>query len=95
MLRTALSPTEILHLDNLYSVLINILFSHKYNSKLILRIEDTDIQRNNNRAIEDINEDLNKIRVNIDESSKNLGVYGLYKQRLKDLHIYKFYIKNY
>ncbi|PIM96156.1 Glutamate--tRNA ligase [Candidatus Hodgkinia cicadicola] len=91
-LRIAPSPTGILHLGNLYSVLANVLFSHKYNSKLILRIEDTDIQRNKINAIENIYEDLNKIRVNIDESSKNPGLYGPYKQTER-IHIYKFYIK--
>ncbi len=38
--------------------------------------------------------DLNKIRINIDESPRKPGLYGLYKQSER-IHIYKFYIKNY
>ncbi len=38
--------------------------------------------------------DLNKIRINIDESPRKPGLYGQYKQSER-IHIYKFYIKNY
>ncbi|PIM94914.1 Glutamate--tRNA ligase [Candidatus Hodgkinia cicadicola] len=91
-LRIAPSPTGTLHLGNFYSFVVNSLFSYKYNSKLILRIEDTDVQRNKINTIEEIYRDLNKIGINIDESPKKPGLYGPYKQSER-IHIYKFYIK--
>ena len=88
-LRIAPSPTGTLHLGNFYSFIVNSLFSYKYNSKLILRIEDTDVQRNKTNTIEEIYRDLNKIRINIDESPRRPGLYGQYKQSER-IHIYKF-----
>ncbi|PIM95702.1 Glutamate--tRNA ligase [Candidatus Hodgkinia cicadicola] len=90
-LRIAPSPTGMLHLGNLYSIIVNAIFCSKYNSKLILRIEDTDSQRNKFNVIEGIYNVLDKIKINVDESPKRLGLYGPYKQSER-LHIYKFYI---
>ena len=44
--RYAPSPTGYLHIGGARSALFNYLFAKKYNGDFIIRIEDTDIERN-------------------------------------------------
>ncbi len=44
--RFAPSPTGIMHLGNVRAALMNYLFALKHNGEFILRIEDTDQERN-------------------------------------------------
>lgn len=57
-LRFAPSPTGYLHLGNTRTALINWLYAQKHAGKFILRLDDTDIQRSQNKYAQQIQEDL-------------------------------------
>jgi glutamyl/glutaminyl-tRNA synthetase len=56
--RFAPSPTGNLHIGNLRTAFFNYLISKKNNGKFILRIEDTDSERNIEKCIQEQYEDL-------------------------------------
>lgn len=70
--RFAPSPTGYPHLGNIRTALFNWLFARHYNGKFILRIEDTDVARKVDGAIETILDSLQWLGLNWDE--------GLYYQ---------------
>ncbi|UZK64178.1 glutamate--tRNA ligase [Mycoplasma mycoides subsp. capri] len=84
-LRYAPSPTGFLHIGNTRTALMNYLFSKHYNGSFIVRIEDTDLARNVEGAIESQFENLNWLGIFPDESIFNVGdqKYGKYMQSQK------------
>ena len=52
IIRFAPSPTGPLHIGGVRTALYNYLFARQHNGKLILRIEDTDTERNVEGGIE-------------------------------------------
>jgi len=56
--RFAPSPTGELHIGGTRTVLFNYLFAKKNNGQFILRIEDTDITRNQEECVKNQYEDL-------------------------------------
>ncbi|ATZ18353.1 glutamate--tRNA ligase [Mesoplasma melaleucae] len=84
-LRYAPSPTGFLHIGNTRTALMNYLFAKHYNGDFIVRIEDTDLERNVEGAIESQFENLNWLGIIDDESFINPGdaKYGKYMQSQK------------
>lgn len=86
--RFAPSPTGYLHIGGARTAFFNYLFAKKNKGKFILRIEDTDIKRNNEKFLNSIYEDLIWLGLNPNESIFKEGLYGPYIQTNR-LDIYK------
>lgn len=84
-LRYAPSPTGFLHIGNTRTALMNFLFAKHYDGDFIVRIEDTDLERNVEGAIESQFENLNWLGIIADESFLKPGdkKYGKYMQSQK------------
>ncbi|AUB32153.1 glutamate--tRNA ligase [Spiroplasma floricola] len=90
-LRYAPSPTGFLHIGNTRTALMNYLFAKHYDGDFILRIEDTDIERNVNGAIESQFDNMEWLGITPDESFRNpKSNYGKYMQSEK-FDVYKEY----
>lgn len=88
--RYAPSPTGLLHIGNARTALFNYLFARKHQGDFIIRIEDTDINRNVEGGEISQLENLAWLGINWDESVDKGGPYGPYRQ-LERLDIYKKY----
>ena len=89
--RFAPSPTGFLHIGNVRTALFNYLFAKRMNGKLILRIEDTDLERSKSEYREALIEDLLWMGIHWDEGPDTGGPYGPYQQSEK-LNVYKEYV---
>ena len=78
--RFAPSPTGPLHMGGVRTALFKYLFAKKHGGDFILRIEDTDQNRYVPGAQEYIEESLAWCGLHPDESPKNGGDYGPYRQ---------------
>ena len=78
--RFAPSPTGYLHLGGLRTALYTYLFARKYDGKFILRIEDTDQEREVPGAIELIYKSMHEAGLTYDEGPDIGGAYGPYIQ---------------
>lgn len=88
--RFAPSPTGPFHIGGARSALFNWLLAKKYKGKLILRIEDTDLERSTKESEDNIKEALHWLGITWDEGTDVGGAYGPYRQTER-LHIYKEY----
>ncbi|ATZ16958.1 glutamyl-tRNA synthetase [Williamsoniiplasma luminosum] len=84
-LRYAPSPTGFLHIGNTRTALMNYVFAKHFDGDFIVRIEDTDLERNVDGAIESQFENLNWMGIIPDESflKPGLAKYGKYMQSQK------------
>ena len=89
--RFAPSLTGLLHIGNVRTALFNWLFAKKEKGKFIIRIEDTDVSRDNPKLLKDILEELKWLNINWDEGPDILGPFAPYIQSNR-LHIYKKYL---
>jgi len=84
--RFAPSPTGYLHVGGARTALFNWLYARKYGGKFLLRIEDTDQQRNTPEALQAILDGLRWLGLQWDEpvvfQSKRLDIYREYCYRL-------------
>lgn len=83
--RFAPSPTGMLHIGNVRTALINWLYTKKHNGKFILRFDDTDLERSEQRYKDAIEEDLKFLGLNWDETfsqSSRLAKYEFIKESL-------------
>ena len=78
--RFAPSPTGRLHLGNVRAAAFNWLFSKSLGGVFILRIEDTDIERNVEEGEASILEDLRWLGLDWDEGPDMDGPHGPYRQ---------------
>ncbi|MGB8367429.1 MAG: glutamate--tRNA ligase [Candidatus Babeliales bacterium] len=92
--RFAPAPTGTMHLGNIRTALINFIFAHQKNGTFILRIEDTDPERNFDPGGAAIIEDLKWLDLMYDEGPGIGGPYApylqsertvLYEEKLKSL----------
>ena len=93
--RLAPSPTGFIHLGNLYSALADERTAHTTGGIFYLRIEDTDLKRKVDGAVESVIRSLKYFGIKFDEGAEicsNLNVYGPYYQR-KRAEIYRSYAK--
>lgn len=81
--RYAPSPTGFFHIGGARTAIFNYLFAKKNNGKFILRIEDTDIERNQEGGVESQFYNLKWLGIEIDESIFNEGNFGPYIQSKK------------
>lgn len=88
--RYAPSPTGYLHIGNARTALFNYLFARHNKGDFIIRIEDTDIERNIKGGVESQLHYLKWLNINWDEGPTKGGKYGPYFQ-LERLDIYKKY----
>ncbi|WP_338985023.1 glutamate--tRNA ligase [Spiroplasma endosymbiont of Diplazon laetatorius] len=90
-LRYAPSPTGFLHIGNTRTALMNYLFAKHYNGDFILRIEDTDVERNVEGAIESQFDNMEWLGILPDESFRTpKDGFGKYMQSEK-FEVYKEY----
>lgn len=92
--RFAPSPTGFMHLGNVRIALLNYMFAKKYQGAFILRIEDTDQQRNVDPGAQAIINNLSWLGLSYNEGPDKDGGYGpyfqsqrthLYQQKLQEL----------
>ena len=78
--RFAPSPTGMMHLGNVRTALLNYLFAKQKNGTFVLRIEDTDPERNFDPGAVKIMEDLNWLGLTYDEGPNKPGSFPPYFQ---------------
>jgi nondiscriminating glutamyl-tRNA synthetase len=88
--RFAPSPTGPFHIGGARSALFNWLLAKKIGGKLILRIEDTDLERSTKESEENIKAALKWLGITWDEGIDEGGEYGPYRQTER-LDIYREY----
>lgn|GEM_PF-3958 len=86
--RFAPSPTGHLHVGNARTALFNWLFARQQNGVMLLRIEDTDIERSEARHEDQLVTDLKWLGLDWDEGPDAGGSFGPYRQsdRLEIYH---------
>ena len=85
--RFAPSPTGHLHVGGARTALFNWLFCRKRGGRLIVRIEDTDVQRNIEGAEQKLLDDLRWLGIDWDEGPDVGGDFGPYRQsQRRDLY---------
>ena len=78
--RFAPSPTGYLHVGGARTALFNWLFARRLGGVLVLRIEDTDVERSSDEMVEGILDGLRWLGLDWDEGPKIGGPYGPYFQ---------------
>lgn len=78
--RFAPSPTGMMHLGNVRTALLNYLFAKQKNGTFVLRIEDTDPERNFDPGAVKIMEDLSWLGLTYDEGPNKPGNFAPYFQ---------------
>jgi len=81
--RFAPSPTGYLHIGGVRTALFNYLFAKKHGGQFILRIDDTDQQRNVKEALQPILDGFRWLGLNWDEGGEIGGPHGPYNQSQK------------
>ncbi|MBO4538357.1 MAG: glutamate--tRNA ligase [Erysipelotrichaceae bacterium] len=94
VLRMAPSPTGFVHLGNLYGAFADERIAHQSGGVFYLRIEDTDLKRKVDGAVEAIIECFRYFGLHFDEGAQQPveGNYGPYYQRQRE-EIYKTFAK--
>jgi len=90
--RFAPSPTGPLHVGGARTALFNYLFAKQNHGKFVLRIEDTDIKRSEQKWTDEIISELHWLGINWDEGPDIGGNFEPYKQTQR-LDIYEKYLK--
>ncbi len=85
--RFAPSPTGPLHIGGARSALFNWLLAKKYGGRMIVRIEDTDLERSSRESEENILDALLWLGLDWDEGIRKGGEHGPYRQTER-LNIY-------
>jgi nondiscriminating glutamyl-tRNA synthetase len=78
--RFAPSPTGQLHVGNARTALFNWLFARQKGGTMVLRIEDTDVDRSEARFENQLIDDLKWLGIDWDEGPDVGGAYGPYRQ---------------
>lgn len=86
--RYAPSPTGFLHIGGARTALFNYLYARHHNGKFIVRIEDTDIERNVEGGEASQLDNLKWLGIEYDESIDIGGPYAPYRQ-MERLDTYK------
>jgi len=74
------SPTGNLHVGNVRSALFNWVFARHYGGKLVLRVEDTDLARHSEEAVDYLMRSLEWLGIDWDEGPGVGGPYAPYRQ---------------
>ncbi len=78
--RFAPSPTGYLHIGGVRTALFNWLFARRHGGQFILRIDDTDLGRNQPEALQPILDGFRWLGIDWDEGAEVGGPYGPYYQ---------------
>src|SRR5688572_27906240 len=81
--RFAPSPTGFIHIGSVRTALFNWLYSRKHGGTYVLRIDDTDQQRNVAEALATILHGFRRLGLICDEGAEVGGPYGPYYQSQK------------
>lgn len=84
-LRFAPSPTGYLHLGNARTALINWLYARSHKGHFILRLDDTDLERSQQKYADQIQEDLLWLGLTYDEVIKQSDRLTRYEKAREDL----------
>ncbi|MBI5071473.1 glutamate--tRNA ligase [Candidatus Falkowbacteria bacterium] len=90
--RIAPSPSGYLHIGTARTALFNYLFAKSQGGKFVLRIEDTDLERSDEKFTKEIIESLHWLGIDYDEGPDIDGPYGPYRQSER-LETYKKYLE--
>jgi glutamyl-tRNA synthetase len=85
------SPTGMIHLGNGRAALYSALFAKQQEGVFILRIEDTDAVRSEERHVESLQEDLQWLGIDWQEGPVVGGAYGPYWQSQRQDNYAKYY----
>ncbi|KTT64372.1 glutamate--tRNA ligase [Sphingomonas sanguinis] len=93
--RFAPSPTGRLHVGNIRTALHNWMYAQKAGGRFLLRIDDTDAERSEERYVEAIRADLAWLGLNPDSEVRQSERFALYEARFAELvasgHVYPAY----
>lgn len=78
--RYAPSPTGLQHIGGVRTALFNYLFARHHGGTFLLRIEDTDQQRSEQKYVDDLYQSLDFLGIKADEGPREGGDYGPYIQ---------------
>ena len=85
--RFAPSPTGYLHIGGIRTALYAWLWARQHNGVFVLRIEDTDVERNTQEAVEIVTTSMRWLGLDWDEGPEVGGAYGPYFQsERKDIY---------
>lgn len=90
--RFAPSPTGRLHLGNVRTAVFNWLFARRHEGVFVLRVEDTDVERNVPGSEASLMEDLRWLGLDWDEGPDVGGAYGPYRQSERS-EIYQAFVE--
>jgi glutamyl/glutaminyl-tRNA synthetase len=80
--RIAPTPSGFLHLGNVYSFALTAAIAHKYHANTLLRIDDMDRDRVEERYVQDIFDTLNFLEIGWDEGPRDITEFErVYAQR--------------
>lgn len=85
------SPTGMIHLGNARAALFSAMYAHKNSGTFILRIEDTDAARSEERFVESLKDDLRWLGVHWQEGPEMDGPFGPYWQSQRQDIYAKYY----
>ncbi len=85
------SPTGMIHLGNARAALFSALYAARHNGTFILRIEDTDAVRSEERYVESLEDDLHWMHVDWQEGPGKNGAFGPYWQSQRQSIYNKYY----
>ena len=83
--RFAPSPTGRLHVGNIRTALINWLWARREGGRFLLRLDDTDRERSEERFVEAIREDLYWLELRPDGEVRQSARFALYEARFDEL----------
>ena len=83
--RFAPSPTGRLHVGNIRTALHNWLWARKEGGRFLLRIDDTDSERSEERFVEAIRDDLGWLGLVPDREERQSARFALYEARFEEL----------
>ncbi len=83
--RFAPSPTGTLHVGNIRTALHNWMFAQKHGGRFLLRIDDTDGERSEERFVEAIRADLAWLGLHPDGEQRQSARFDLYEARFAEL----------
>ena len=78
--RFAPSPTGFLHIGSARTFIFNWLYARRHGGTMILRIDDTDVERNTQASLDSIFEGLNWLDMGWDEQYRQSERLGLHKE---------------
>jgi len=83
--RFAPSPTGKLHIGNIRTAILNWLFARSTGGRFVLRIDDTDVERSEERYVDSIRADLAWLGLTPDDEERQSERFALYERRFDDL----------